>query len=67
MMLEFYGREAGLRHARKQVGWYLDRCAPHFAAERKAALMTEKNADVVARILWDAIATGADNASREAA
>lgn len=67
MMLEFYGREAGLRHARKQVGWYLDRCAPHFAAERKAALMTEKNADVVARILWDAIATGAGNASREAA
>jgi tRNA-dihydrouridine synthase B len=67
MMLEFYGREAGLRHARKQVGWYLDRCAPHFAAERKAALMTEKNADVVARVLWDAIATGAGNASREAA
>jgi tRNA-dihydrouridine synthase B len=66
-MLEFYGREAGLRHARKHVGWYLDRCAPDFPAERKAALMTEKNADVVARILWDAIATGTGNAGREAA
>ncbi|WP_377298834.1 tRNA dihydrouridine synthase DusB [Rhizobium sp. SGZ-381] len=66
-MLEFYGHESGLRHARKHVGWYLDRCAPDFPAERKAALMTEKNAAVVARTLWDAIATGAGNASREAA
>ncbi|WP_407808322.1 tRNA-dihydrouridine synthase, partial [Staphylococcus aureus] len=31
MMLEFYGREAGLRHARKHLGWYLDRFAPGIA------------------------------------
>ena len=37
-ILDFYGREAGLRHARKHLGWYLDRLAPQVTAEDKAAI-----------------------------
>jgi len=47
MMLEFYGREAGLRHARKHLGWYLDCNAPHTDAADKAALMVECDPTVV--------------------
>lgn len=47
MMLEFYGREAGLRHARKHLGWYLDCNAPQTDAADKAALMVERDPAVV--------------------
>lgn len=43
MMLEFYGREAGLRHARKHLGWYLDRSAPDIATPEKAQIMTSRD------------------------
>jgi nifR3 family TIM-barrel protein len=39
-MLMFYGIEQGLRHARKHLGWYLDRHAPEAPAEVIAALRT---------------------------
>ncbi len=49
-MLSLYGREAGLRHARKHLGWYLDRFAPH-AAQEKVTIMTSKDpADVIRRM-----------------
>ncbi len=47
MMLEFYGRESGLRHARKHLGWYLDCNAPQTAPADKAALMIERDPAVV--------------------
>jgi len=53
MMLEFYGREAGLRHARKHLGWYLDCNAPHTDAADKAALMVERDPAVVVSRLRD--------------
>ncbi|WP_077961415.1 tRNA dihydrouridine synthase DusB [Ensifer adhaerens] len=40
MMLEFYGVEIGLRHARKHVAWYLDHAAPDMAGTEKAAILT---------------------------
>ncbi|MBK5566517.1 tRNA dihydrouridine synthase DusB [Ensifer sp. SSB1] len=40
MMLEFYGVEVGLRHARKHVAWYLDRAAPAMPGTEKAAILT---------------------------
>ena len=40
MMLEFYGVDVGLRHARKHVAWYLDRAAPDMAGAEKAAILT---------------------------
>lgn len=50
-MLEFYGTEAGLRHARKQLGWYIERQDCDIAAEDKAAIMMSRDpADVVRRL-----------------
>ncbi|KQX58335.1 MULTISPECIES: tRNA dihydrouridine synthase DusB [unclassified Ensifer] len=47
MMLEFYGVEVGLRHARKHVAWYLDRAAPDMAGPEKAAILTSTDARFV--------------------
>ncbi|MGE7369304.1 tRNA dihydrouridine synthase DusB [Neorhizobium sp. NPDC001467] len=47
MMLDFHGREAGLRHARKHLGWYLDCNAPQTAAADRSALMIERDPAVV--------------------
>lgn len=40
MMLEFYGETVGVRHARKHVGWYLERFVPDLAPTEKGALLT---------------------------
>ena len=67
-MLELYGVEAGLRHARKHLGWYLDRFAPDLPGERKAAIMTSRQPGEVLSLMTDALAVGAgDHARREAA
>ncbi len=39
-MLALYGREQGVRHARKHLGWYLDRFAPHVDADLRRTIMT---------------------------
>lgn len=39
-ILMFYGIEQGLRHARKHLGWYLDRHAPQAPVELRRAVMT---------------------------
>lgn len=46
-MLEFYGVEVGLRHARKHVAWYLDRFAAGMASAGKAAILTSTDARFV--------------------
>ena len=38
-MLLFYGREAGLRHARKHLGWYLDELVADAPVEERNAIM----------------------------
>ncbi|WP_349434096.1 tRNA dihydrouridine synthase DusB [Pararhizobium sp. A13] len=58
MMLEFYGADIGLRHARKHVGWYLDRFAPHLASPEKAAIMTSTDPKAVLSRTVAAIAAG---------
>ncbi|WP_119256294.1 tRNA dihydrouridine synthase DusB [Shinella zoogloeoides] len=55
MMLDFYGVEAGLRHARKHVGWYLERFAPGLPGAAKAEIMTARDSDLVAGRLADAL------------
>lgn len=68
MMLDFYGLEAGLRHARKHLGWYLDRFAPSTTVEEKVQIMTSKNTNEVIAVLRGALERGAqDDASRKAA
>ncbi|WP_439272792.1 tRNA dihydrouridine synthase DusB [Pseudochrobactrum sp. HB0163] len=52
-MLEHYGEKTGVRHARKHLGWYMERHAPHVPAAIKKALMTSVNAQEVSNILAD--------------
>ncbi|WP_438748801.1 tRNA dihydrouridine synthase DusB [Pararhizobium sp. O133] len=47
MMLEFYGADTGLRHARKHIGWYLGHFAPHLSPQDKAAIMTSTDPHAV--------------------
>jgi len=46
-MLSHYGVEAGLRQARKHLGWYLDRYAPATPATLKRQMMTTTVPDEV--------------------
>lgn len=39
-MLSLYGRESGLRQARKHLGWYLDRHAPQVPDTLRTAILT---------------------------
>lgn len=50
-MLLHYGRERGLRHSRKHLGWYLDRYAPQADEALRAALMTSTDVRVVAGLI----------------
>lgn len=59
MMLEFYGEAVAVRHARKHLGWYLERFAPDLPGEQKAVIMTSRDPDDVIARFGDAIAAGA--------
>lgn len=54
-MLDFYGAHVGVRHARKHLGWYLERFAPDLPSEAKARLMTEKEPGAAARQIRQAL------------
>ncbi len=50
-MLSFYGTERGLRHARKHLGWYLDRHAPATRETvRKTVMKSTEPTDVIAAV-----------------
>jgi tRNA-dihydrouridine synthase B len=57
MMLEFYGHEAGLRHARKHLGWYLDQNNAEISTSEKSILMTTRDSAEVLRIFHRALST----------
>ena len=61
----FYGIEQGLRHARKHLGWYLDRHAPQAPVELRRAVMT--STDPAAVIAALRVAFSADGIMRSAA
>jgi nifR3 family TIM-barrel protein len=67
MMLDHYGADVGIRHARKHLGWYLDRYAPDLAPGTKAAIMTSKSADFVAEALEQVLACNAEVRARQEA
>jgi tRNA-dihydrouridine synthase B len=68
MMLDFYGEVVAVRHARKHLGWYIERFAPSIAATDKAAIMTARDPREVASRFHDALTAAASNAdTREAA
>lgn len=54
-MLAHYGRDAGLRHARKHLGWYFDRHAASEAAGLRRRIMTSTQPDDVIRLLSEAL------------
>lgn len=66
-MLEHYGVEVGVRHARKHLGWYLDRFATGLEPGAKAGIMTSKNADDVATALEQALSGALNPAARQEA
>jgi tRNA-dihydrouridine synthase B len=47
MTLDFYGPEGGLRHARKHVGWYLERHAGVVASGVKSEVLTSREPEFV--------------------
>lgn len=66
-MLEFYGEAAGVRHARKHLGWYLDRARAPVAGETRAAVMTSKDPAEVRALMTAALSAGADDESMKEA
>jgi nifR3 family TIM-barrel protein len=67
-MLSLYGTEAGLRQARKHLGWYLDRHAPAVpAAARLAVLTATEPAAVLAAFQTALAAADPTPAARQAA
>jgi tRNA-dihydrouridine synthase B len=68
MMLEFYGEAVAVRHARKHLGWYLDRFAPTLASADKAAIMMARDPAEVSQRFHDALSAAASgNETWEAA
>ncbi len=55
-MLTLYGTGQGLRHARKHLGWYLDRHAPHTDPTVRTAIMTGLDPRAVIASLREAFA-----------
>ncbi len=53
-MLTFYGSELGGKVARKHLGWYMDQAEPD--VQLRKAVLTEKDAKTVLRLLPDALA-----------
>ncbi|TDK38714.1 tRNA dihydrouridine synthase DusB [Rhizobium deserti] len=67
-MLELYGLEPGVRHARKHLCWYLDRFAAHLPSEDRAAIMVSKDpAEVLRRMSCALAADAVQDAPKEAA
>jgi nifR3 family TIM-barrel protein len=54
MMLEFYGREPGLRHARKHLGWYLDCAAPQTPVALRQQILTSRSPEEAAALMENA-------------
>ena len=66
-MLAFYGVDAGLRHARKHLGWYLDRARVAVPAEVRAAVLTSKDPREVRGLMLAALSAKPDEPMKEAA
>lgn len=55
-MLMHYGEKTGVRHARKHLGWYLEKIAgAHLHTSERSQIMTEKEPAIVIKILNDLV------------
>ena len=50
-MLELYGLDMGVRHARKHLGWYLDSLPAEILPEMRAQVMTQRSPKLVLALL----------------
>jgi nifR3 family TIM-barrel protein len=50
-MLALYGADMGVRHARKHLGWYLDRLAVKVPQETRSQLLTQSRPELVSGML----------------
>ncbi|MEQ1944607.1 tRNA dihydrouridine synthase DusB [Mesorhizobium sp. VNQ89] len=66
-MLSLYGVETGLRHSRKHLGWYLDRCTRGLSGEARSAIMTSLDSRWVIDGLREAFLREADMSVHKAA
>lgn len=66
-MLEFYGEGPGLRHARKHLGWYLDRACAPVTGETRAAVMTSRDPAEVRALMTAALSAGVNGESMKEA
>ncbi|MCM2292862.1 tRNA dihydrouridine synthase DusB [Allorhizobium sp. BGMRC 0089] len=55
LMMAHYGEAVGVRHARKHVGWYLERHGVALSPEEKAQIMTSHDPEAVAEKLYAAL------------
>ncbi|MBN9135099.1 tRNA dihydrouridine synthase DusB [Phyllobacterium sp.] len=55
-MLAHYGEPTGIRHARKHLGWYLEKHGVDISAAERVSIMTETNPRLVAGRLHAALA-----------
>ncbi|MBB99512.1 MAG: tRNA dihydrouridine synthase DusB [Rhodobacteraceae bacterium] len=62
-MLEHYGRDKGLKLARKHVAWYLDGVTPAMPASLRKAVLTSQDAAFVLSTLRDWILQGGQEAA----
>jgi nifR3 family TIM-barrel protein len=50
-MLDLYGADMGVRHARKHLGWYLDLLPNKVPPETRAQLMTQRSPELVLQLI----------------
>ncbi len=67
LMMDHYGADVGVRHARKHVAWYLERHGAVLSQQEKAAIMTSKDPEFVAKRLYEALASAVCAPQEEAA
>ncbi|MEK1890065.1 MAG: tRNA-dihydrouridine synthase, partial [Phyllobacterium sp.] len=65
-MLAHYGEQTGIRHARKHLGWYLDRHGVDVTAAERGSIMTENNPGQVAHRLHATLSRGSEDMKKVA-
>jgi len=57
MMIEHYGVDVGLRHARKHLGWYIESLAPNTPSALKYEIMTSSEVEKTMTLFAQALET----------
>ncbi len=66
-MLSLYGEAMAIRHARKHLGWYLDKHAPATSPQDRQAILTARDADQVISMMTERLLSNEQTSKCEAA